>query len=562
MIGAVTRSGLTGATILATLVSLACTGASPAAASGHRGGTLRLTAGSAFGSIDPQINYTLGFAEVFFVAYDGLVAFRKANGKASGDVIADLADALPAPADDGRTWVFHLRKGVRFSDGRPVTVTDVVMSFRRMYAVLSPGAGSFFTGIVGADACARTPASCALPGVAGDPVAGTVTFHLVSPDPEFLDKLAMPFASVLPADTPWRDVGLVPAIGTGPYRIERYDPDRHMHLVRNPYFRQWSADAQPDGYVDDIQYDFGMSEEDEVTAVENDQYDWMYDQKPVDRLGELGARYTSRTHVSPIPASYYIPMNTRLYPFDHVAARQAVNYAIDRRALQLLIGGPGAAGILCQVLPRDFPAYAPYCPFTKGADVGHPAVAWRAPDLDRARALVRASGTWGAHVTLITSTVSTEMAMGAYLQNLLRQIGYDADLRSLDLNVQFTYIQNTGNKVQISLTDWNADYPAASDYLHVLYGCDSFHPGSDASINISGYCSKALDDEAASAEQAMLTDPAKADRIWDDVDRRITDLSLAASVIQEKWIDIVSTRLGNYTFSELDHMIFSKVWVR
>ena len=562
MARAVMRFRRLGAAILAVFPSLACDVAVAAPADDHRGGTLRLLAGSAFGSIDPQLNYTLGFAEVFFVSYDGLVAFRKANGKASGDVVADLASTLPAPADGGRTWVFSLRKGIRFSDGRPVGVHDVVMSFRRMFGVLSPGAGSFFTGIVGADACNRTPATCTLPGVVADPVAGTVTFHLVAPDPEFLDKLAMPFASVLPADTPWHDVGLGPAIGTGAYRIERYDPNRHMHLVRNPYFHQWSVDAQPDGYVDDIQYDFGMSEEDEVTAVENDQYDWMYDQKPVDRLGELGARYTSRTHVSPIPASYYVPMNTRLYPFDHLDARRAVNDAIDRRALQLLMGGPGAAGVLCQVLPQDFPAYAPYCPYTRGADVAHPAVDWRAPDLDRARALVRASGTWGAHVTLITSTVSQEAAMGAYLQNLLRQIGYDADLRTLDLNVQFTYIQNTNNKVQISLTDWNADYPAASDYLHVLYGCDSFHPGSDASINISGYCSKALDDEAAAAEQAMLTDPAKADRIWDDVDRRITDLSLAASVIQEKWIDIVSSRLGNYTFSELDHMIFSKVWVR
>ncbi len=555
-----TRFRRAGLAILATIACAATARATPA--DDHRGGTLRLIAGSAFGSIDPQINYTLGFAEVFFVVYDGLVAFRKANGSASGDVVADLAETLPTPLDGGRTWVFRLRPGIRFSDGRPVSVHDVVMSFRRMYAVLSPGAGSFFAGVVGADACNRTPATCALPGVVGDPAAGTVTFRLVAPDPEFLDKLAMPFASVLPADTPWRDVGLQPAIGTGPYRIERYDPNRHMHLVRNPFFRQWDADAQPDGYVDDIHYDFGMSEEDEVTAVENDQYDWMYDQKPVDRLGELGARYTARTHVSPIPASYYVPMNTRLYPFDHVDARRAVNYAIDRRALQLLIGGPGAAGILCQVLPRDYPAYAPYCPYTSGADIAHPAVAWRAPDLARARALVRASGTMGAHVTLITSTVSTEMAMGAYLQNVLRQIGYQADLRSLDLNVQFTYIQNTDNKVQISLTDWNADYPAASDYLHILYGCDSFHPGSDASINISGYCSRALDDEAASAEHAMLTDPAAADRIWDDIDRKITDLSLAASVIQEKWIDVVSTRLGNYTFSELDHMIFSKVWVR
>ncbi len=546
--------------MLALLSAVLCTAAGP---DPHRGGTLRLTSVSAFGTIDPQINYTLGFAEVFFVIYDGLVAFRKSDGIASGDVVADLADALPKPTDGGRTWTFRLRDGIRFSNGTPVTVNDVVVSLRRMYAVRSPGASSFFTGLVGADACARSPATCTLEdGVVADPVARTVTFHLVAPDPEFLDKLAMPFASVLPAATPWHDVGLTPAVGTGPYMIETYDPNRHMELVRNPFFHVWSEAAEPDGYVDRISYDFGMSDEDEVTAVENNQYDWMYDPKPVDRLGELGTDYTSRTHVEIVPRTYYLPMNTHLYPFNHLAARQAVNYAIDRRVLVLLKGGPGAAAVICQVLPRDYPASISYCPFTGNADTAHPAPAWHGPDLARARALVAASGTAGAHVVLVTTTYGVEMAMGAYLENVLRQIGYDAHLRSLDVNVQFDYIQNTRNRVQISLTDWNADYPAASDFLHVLYGCDSFHAGSDSSINISGYCDKALDAEAATAEAAMLTDPKKADRLWDDVDRKITDLSLAANLIQDKWVDVVSTRLGNYTFSELDHMIFSKVWVR
>ncbi len=528
----------------------------------HRGGTLRLTADSAFGSIDPQINYTLGFGMVFKVVYDGLVAFRKSGGAASNDVVADLADALPAPRDGGRTYVFHLRPGIRFSDGRPVTVADVVATFRRNFRVSGSGT-TFYAGIVGADACLAHPAGCMLAGgVDGDAGAGTVTFHLVRPDPDFLAKLAQGFGDVTPAGTPDHDVGNDAPPATGPYRIERYDPNRHMTLVRNPYFREWSEDAQPDGYVDAIEYDFGLSDEAEVTAVENNQYDWMFDSKPIDRLGEIGARFARRTFVTPVPYTYYAPMNVNLAPFDNPKAREAVNVAIDRRAMEIFLGGPGAAIPLCQVLPEGYPAHLDYCPFTKGADIAHPAAQWRAPDLDRARQLVAESGTKGAHVTVVVADHADTRAMGDYLRSVLDRIGYDARVRALDLNIQFTYIQNTNNKVQISITDWSADYPAASDFLDVLYGCGTFHPGSDSSINISGSCDKDLDALMARATAVSVTDPKAGGALWEQANRIVTDRSFAAQLVQQKWIDTVSSRLGNYTFSQISHLIFSKVWVR
>ena len=153
-------------------------------------------------------------------------------------------------------------------------------------------------------------------------------------------------------------------------------------------------------------------------------------------------------------------------------------------------------------------------------------------------------------------------AMGDYIQSVLNRIGYVASVRALDFNVQFTYIQNTSNKVQISLTDWNADYPAASDFLRILYGCDSFHPGSDSSMNISGFCDKGLEALMTHASEVSVTDPKAGNAIWAQVDREITNRSLSANILQLKYIDICSDRLGNYTFSQISRMLFSKVWVQ
>ena len=528
----------------------------------HRGGTLRLTADSAFGSIDPAIAYTLGCEQIFQVTNDGLVAFRKAPGTAGNEVIPDLADAMPTPSDGGRTYVFHLRPGVAFSTGQPVTTDDVVATFRREFRLSGPGT-TFYADIVGADVCLKHPAGCMLTGgLDADPKARTVAFHLTRPDAEFFYKLSLNFADIVPASTPDHDIGNDPVPATGPYMIDHYDPNRHMTLVRNPYFRQWDANVQPDGYVDRIQYDFGLSDEAEITAVENNQYDWMYDDKPTDRLGEIGARFYGRTHVSPLPYIFYVPMNTRLFPFDHLKARQAVEYAVDRYATTIFMGGPGVGIPMCQILPRDFPAHIEYCPYTKGASPEHPVSVWREPDLALAKRLVAESGTKGAHVTLVVPDHAYSKAIGDYLRSVLQQIGYDASVRALDFNIQFTYIQNTNNKVQISLTDWNQDYPAASDYLDELYGCGSFHPGSDSSMDISGDCDPDLNAVMARASAVSATDAAAGEKLWEQADRMITDRAFSVPILQMRWIDLLSSRLGNYAFNPITRMFFSMVWVQ
>src|SRR5438445_13621541 len=130
----------------------------------HRGGTLKLQAKAAGGTLDPQVNYTLEYWQLYQATYDGLLGFKKAGGNGAFDVVPDLAESLPKPGNGGKTWVFKLRKGIKFSNGQPVTVKDVVASFQRIFKVKSPTSGSFYAGIVGANACLAKPATCTLKG--------------------------------------------------------------------------------------------------------------------------------------------------------------------------------------------------------------------------------------------------------------------------------------------------------------------------------------------------------------------------------------------------------------
>ncbi|GAB6967239.1 ABC transporter substrate-binding protein [Komagataeibacter kakiaceti JCM 25156] len=528
----------------------------------HRGGTLRLTAVSSAGTLDPQINYTSQYMQVMSVVYDGLLTYPKLQGPAGGQVVPDLARSLPDMLDGGRTWVFTLRDGIRFSNGAPVTVEDVAASLRRIFRVGAPTAGSFYGAIRGADACLRDPAHCTLAGgVETDAASGRITIHLTGPDAEFPQKMAFGHAAVLPAGTPPHDLGNEAAPGTGPYRIVASSPDRGMRLERNPFFHEWSATAQPDGYVDTIIYDYGLAEEDAVTAVERGQYDWMAGLKPLDRLGEMGSRHTAQVHVYPVYGLLFLPMNVNIPPFDNILARHAVNYALDRRAMTILYGGSAIAAPLCRMVPPGLLPGDGACAWTRGADPDHPAEdGWRAPDMARARQLVRESGTAGQDVTLIVPATAMYVSMGTYLRDMLQAMGYQAHLHPLSAAMEGSYVQNTGNHVQISLLGWYADYASPSNFLDTLFGCENFHAGSDNSINISGLC----DAEVQDLTQRIRTtaDPQAAELLWRQVDDRITRLAPAAPMISISYVDLVSPRLGNYFATRLYHMAFSRVWVQ
>jgi peptide/nickel transport system substrate-binding protein len=541
----------------AAAVGLLASAAQPAMAD-HRGGTLRLASASAGGTFDPQINYTLQYWQIYQSLYDGLVTFKHAAGTEGFTIVPDLAEELPKPQDGGKTYVFKLRKGIKFSNGQELTAKDVVASFQRIFKISGPTAGTFYNGIVGADACIKTAATCTLEGgVVGDEAAGTVTIHLTQPDAEIFDKLAVPHAVVLPASTPAKDQGSTPIPGTGAYMAVSYDPNKLLKMVRNPSFKEWSKDAQPDGYPDEIDYSFGLTEEAEITAIENGQLDWTLDQPPTDRLAEMGSKYKKQVYINTLTAMWYVPMNTNLPPFNNEKARQAVAYAVDRRALVKLFGGPNLAAPVCQVLPPGFPGHEDYCPFTK-----NPGTKWTAPDLAKAKQLVKESGTAGQEVTVIVQDLTVDRAIGNYLQSLLTKLGYKAKVKALSQNIQFTYIQNTKNKVQMSVTQWYQDYPAASDFLNVLFGCDSFHPESDNSVNIAGYCDKAIDVKMKHALATGVTDSAAANKEWAVIDKAVTDAAPAAFIFTPKHIDFVSKRVGNFQFNAQYYWVVTQSWVQ
>jgi peptide/nickel transport system substrate-binding protein len=526
----------------------------------RNGGTFTILANSNFGVADPAQNYTLQEWQLLINTHDGLVQFNRVSGVAGTKIVPDLATAIPQPADGGKTYVFHLRSGIKFSNGQPLKASDFVRTFERQFTV--PGPTSFYSSIVGASKC--KPKSCDLStGLVADDSGNTLTIHLTAADPEFLDKLALPFAYVVPGSTSFKLTGNNVPPGTGPYMWKSYDPNKAAVLVRNPYFHQWSAAAQPAGHPSQIIEKYGLPISEEVTQVENGQADEVFDGDiiPPDRLSELnGKQFQSQLHVNPLTADWYFALNTKLPPFNNLKARQAINFAADRSAYVKIGGGPSLAVPQCQILPPNFPGYVSYCPYTAGS--GH--TKWTGPDLARARQLVQQSGTAGMKVVVNGTTDETGKALVAQMVSDLNKIGYQASSQLLTMGIQYPFTQNSNNlhKWNVAWSSWYQDYPAPSDFLNVLLGCGSIHSGSDASPNIAEFCSPPIQAQISQAEQLGQASPAAADKIWTTVDHAFTDQAPWVDLYNPKQIDFLSKRVHGYQWNPQWYILIDQLWLK
>jgi peptide/nickel transport system substrate-binding protein len=478
--------------------------------------------------------------------------------------VADLATAVPRPTDGGTTYTFQLRPGIRYSTGQVVTPADVRWSIERGFKLGSTLHRSSFRGLVGADACGSSSATCRLTkGIVADPSANTVTFHLTRPDPNFLFNLAQPTAFVVPAGTPAKDLGTRALPATGPYMIKTFVPKRRIVAVRNPHFREWSRAAQPDGYPGTIDWDLssGSSPTDEdaaVDAVQRGQADYYNNQPPSDRIDELTTRYTGQTHLYPYQGFFAMYLNTRVPPFDDPKVRRAISYAVDRRAVKKLY--PGPAEISCQLLPPNFPGYQPYCPYTLDPS---PAGAWTVPDLATATRLIEESGTSGMKVTVWANTYFADVSR--YFVRLLDSLGYRARLRILGGNSQdgfnkfFGHLANSRNKAQMGAY-WTVGFPSPAEATSTMR-CGTFVPNSRNNDNTSEFCSQELESRIERALSLQTTDPAKAGAAWAAVDRQIVDQAPAIGLLVPQGVDLVSKRVGNYQRNPVWGIILSQLWV-
>jgi peptide/nickel transport system substrate-binding protein len=521
----------------------------------HRGGNLRIV-DQAPDSVDPALAYSWGLISM---TNDGLVGFRRVGGIEGVQLVPDLAVALPTPTDGDRLWTFRVRLGVRYSTGRLLQPGDVRRGLERTYEATpaSPGR-QYYSNIVGTEKC-RPGASCDLArGIVTDPVARTITFHLRAPDGDFLAKLALPFADAVPAGTPGH-VGSHGVPATGPYVIAAYRKGRSLTITRNPMVRQWSVDAQPDGYPDTITWKFRRTSDSlpQARAVEHGDADVApsLSAPPLTKqqLTVLATRYPSQLHLSATAATDFFFLNTRVSPFDDVRVRRAVNYAFDRQALARLLGLGFAP--TCQILPPDFPGFRRTCPYGSGGSAG----------LERARRLVRSSGKAGTAVTVWG--LSSRATDGRFMVGVLRSLGFRTKLRTIppipDAGPYFNHILDSRTHTQAGWSGWVSDFPSAAAFLPPLYSCAAFVQASpQTNQDPSEFCDRSVDRLFSQALAAQAQNPAAASALWQRAERAVLARAPIVPTYNQQDVSFVSKRVGNFQYNPQWRVLLDQLWVK
>ena len=523
-------------------------------ATSHRGGTLRVVGLEVPPTLDPSVAYDYLSWRVLHLIGDGLVAFEPTGGT-NTRLLPDLATSVPTPTDGGRTYTFGLRPGIRYSSGGVVAPTDFRRAIERGFhqdAYTRSVYGDIFGRIVGATTCAETPRTCDLSqGIVTDD--STITFNLVDPDPEFLSKLTMGFAYPVPPSTPGKQQVKAGIPGTGPYMLDAPMTDEGLVLVRNPHFRVWSPEAQPDGYVDRIEWTFRVEPNEQVDAVATNEADLALNAEASERPEEIFVRYAGRIHSSPDAKTFYLVLNTDSAPFDDPEVRRALNFALDRRRVVQIFGGDGTALPTCQQLPPNFPGYEPYCPFTSDPGPGGEG-AWTAPDLTTANAMVRRSGTSGMRIVFEYPDFwgAQGKALGKYLVQLLHELGYRASVKTVSLGSFYS----PDHEFQMALDGWGQDYPAASNFIANRFTCDAHL------VPSAGLCDPGIDAMIDHASRVQARDPAASGPLWAAIDRAIVDQAPYVWLVNPIQLGFVSERAGNYQFNSQWGVLLNQLWVR
>src|SRR6266508_5221425 len=299
------RSNIVSAAIL-----ILATGPSASASGPKKGGTLILARAGEVTNLDPHKVPAFTSARVFELVYSYLMRLDENLA-----VQPDLAESMPTVSPDGKTVTIKIRSGVKFHNGDALTSADVKYTFDRIIDAKNAAVARSFFGDVDTITA---------------PDATTVVFNLKTPNAALIAYMAHPNTGIVSKKIGEANADLSKketAIGSGPFKLAEWVPDNYMRFAKNA---DYYVAGQP--YLDGIRINVVPDETGLVAALRTKAADMAI---VVDAKVARTLRNESGITLSAKPSLSYnlLFLNTKRKPLDNLKVRQAIAYAIDRKAI-------------------------------------------------------------------------------------------------------------------------------------------------------------------------------------------------------------------------------------
>ncbi|PXX89119.1 peptide ABC transporter substrate-binding protein [Marinobacter vulgaris] len=482
--------------LLATAIASVILPVTAFAADPKPGGDIIVTYQNDVATLDPAIGYDWQNWSMIKSLFDGLMDYKPGTT----ELALDLAESYEL-SDDGKTYTFKLREGVKFHNGREMKASDVKYSLERTAnpKTQSPGAG-FFSPILGYDAVSAGDTT-ELEGVT---VVDdyTVAIELSAPNATFLHVMGLNFASIVPKEAVEEhgaDFGKNP-VGTGAYELGEWALGRHLVFEKN---EDYYKEGVP--YIDTITFEVGQEPMVALQRLERGDVDIAGDGIPPAKFLQFknNPAYEGLMVVGDQLHTGYLTLNVTIPPLDNLKVRQAINMAINKDRIVRIING------------RATPANQPLPPAMPGYDEGYEGYPF---DPEKAKALLREAGYEDGFTTeLFVMNTDPQPRIAQAMQQDLSNIGITAEIRSL---AQANVIEAGGVQDQAPMVwsggmAWIADFPDPANFWGPILGCEGAVPGG---WNWAWYCNEELDEMGDTAD-AMVAEHQRDDRaeLWGSV---------------------------------------------
>ncbi|MBS1887465.1 MAG: ABC transporter substrate-binding protein [Actinobacteria bacterium] len=435
-------------------------GGGGAESEGKEGGTLKGAYTSFPDYMDPQISYTAEGWTAMRPVYIPLITYKHASGEEGAEIIPGLAKELPKVTNGGKTYTLFLRSGLKYSNGEPIKAGDFKYAVERCFLTNS-GGSPFYTDIVGAEQFAKTKKG-GISGIKVNEKTGEIVINLVKPRGTFNNELALMFVAPIPQKTPAEDQSAHPIPASGPYMITKSQPGSGWEYERNPYWAKDNGKQMPEipsGHVNKIEIQILRNQSTQVNEIESGQLNWIFDPPPTDRYQEVKEKFEgTQFREEPTISTYYFWMNMKTEPFSNQKVREAVNYAIDPAALERIYTGQIKG--TQQILPPGMPGYQKFELFPH--------------NMKKAKELIAESGIKDKEITVWTDSESPNNDAGTYYAGVLKELGFNVELKILNPDNYFTVIGNTSTpNLDTGFSDWFEDYPHPNDFFDILLNGES-----------------------------------------------------------------------------------------
>jgi peptide/nickel transport system substrate-binding protein len=440
------------------------TQSAPTSSGAKKGGIFKASLFAGIENIDPARSYYVPEWQYEWLTGRMLLNYAHATGARGYRLVNDGAQSYTV-SRDGRTYTFHLRRGMRFSNGQPVTAANYRHSLLRvLHEKVGSPLASFLTdpasvNIVGAIAYNSGTSK----NVSGIRTKGkyTLIIKLVKGNALLPTLVALPPTQAQTLNLPFSPITSPKAVHTaGRYYISSYTPDRSIKIRKNKFYKPLGAPPTP-GNVDGFDYTIGIQQDQALLLVNKGQLDWPGDGLAPSAWGPLFAKYGTNGRARSFSSSVvdYVTMNNAKGVFANINARKSVAYGINRKSL-IKIRGPRAGDPICSLLTPAIPGYKRCTAYPLAKQ-----------DLTQARKF--AAGRTGSHINFWYTASTTGTLLQRLASSQLNAIGYrNIDYKPFQSGL-FTALGKKGNDYDFAMVGWAADFPDPYDYINKLLSGDT-----------------------------------------------------------------------------------------